>query len=121
MTDRERSVKYIVPEGWILADRNACLEHLGFRAADIPQNFDVLTDAKLKLLTAARRASKAGVREGLVAVSKSGSLAEGDTYNAILTQFVTHNWRPRYAERSSVSLKKARVRLAELAARAGIR
>jgi hypothetical protein len=104
-------------ESWLLADREACVEHLGLRASDIPVSVEGAMDAKLALLQAARRARSADVRQGLVAISKQGRLAEGDTYNAILSSFVVKNWRPKKAERSSSSLRKARQRLAELALR----
>jgi hypothetical protein len=101
-------------ESWLLADQQACIDGLGFRAIDLQALSDTYHDAKGLLLAAARRSRIRDIREGLVERMKSGAIVEGALYNTLLTNFVVEVWRPDIAERRNGSLRKARQRLAEL-------
>lgn len=104
-------------ENWLLADHDGCITHLGFRDHDIPEVIDEIVEPKQILLQAAAKSANEDIRDGVVVRPRGGKLEEGDNYNALLSAFVTRNWRPRIAATRCNSLRRARIRLAELATR----
>jgi hypothetical protein len=104
-------------ESWLLADHAAMATLLGPRAVRrLPELPDAVRDPKETLLVLARRAAR-DVRLDLCA--ERGAIArQGLGYNARLCQLVTTEWRPERAEQRSPSLRRAMLRLHELASRA---
>jgi hypothetical protein len=102
-------------EAWLLADHNAMRQLLGERGR-LPGEPDTLTDPKQSLLQLAARYAPRDVREDLV--QQSGAMSsQGIGYNARLVNWVQTCWRPELASDRSPSLRRARVRLQELAQR----
>ena len=102
-------------ESWILADRENIANLLKVSLRRLPGNPDKLSDAKRYLLQLAKQAPRR-VREELVAV-RGAPASQGLGYNTLLSDFVRSRWNPSRAATRSDSLKRARLRLAELAAR----
>lgn len=103
-------------EAWVLADHDACAALLGPRAT-LPTDPEALPEPKQHLLALARRAPRA-VRDDLVR-EEGAALGQGLGYNARLCELVASVWSPERAAERSESLRRARVRLQEAAARLG--
>lgn len=103
-------------EAWVLADHDACAALLGPRAT-LPTDPEALAEPKQHLLTLARRAPRV-VRDDLVR-EEGATLRQGLGYNARLCEWVASAWSPERAAQRSESLRRARNRLQEAAARLG--
>ncbi|MDZ7856187.1 hypothetical protein [Sphaerotilus sp.] len=102
-------------EAWLLADQPAMRVLLGERGR-LPVEPDALPDPKATLLQLAARHASRDVRADLV--QQSGAMAsQGIGYNARLVQWVQDHWEPARAADSSPSLRRARIRLQDLAVR----
>ncbi|MFG6455867.1 hypothetical protein [Roseateles sp. BYS96W] len=102
-------------ESWLLADHVAMRELLGYRGR-LPASPDELPDPKATLLQLASKHGSRDVRADLV--KQTGAIAsQGIGYNARLANWVQTSWDPHRASECSPSLRKARVRLQELALR----
>jgi len=103
-------------EAWLLADHHAMRDLLGARVGPLPRKPDILRDPKNTLLTLAKRAPR-NVRDDLLPASSAVIASQGLGYNARLCGMVKSLWNPARASELSPSLRKARQRLKELAAR----
>ena len=101
-------------ESWLLADRESIANLFKVSLRRLPGNPDILPDAKRFLLQLAGHAPRQ-VREELLAV-RGAAASQGLGYNTLLSDFVRSRWNPSRAATRSDSLKRARLRLAELAA-----
>ena len=81
-------------------------------AARIPENTDLIKDAKGFVAELARRSTKPHVKRG-VPKMPGESRVVGPAYNSILTEFVAAKWRPDVASLASPSLARAIKRLRE--------
>jgi hypothetical protein len=101
-------------EAWLLADHEGMQRLLG-RKGTPSVDPDLLQDPKQHLLQLARSA-KRDVRRDLVA-ERGTVAAQGIAYNARLCDFVSNDWDPERASSRSASLRRARLRIDELAVR----
>lgn len=101
-------------ESWLLADQESIAGLFNIALRRLPGNPDQLPDAKRSLLHLASLAPRR-VREELLA-EQGSTASQGLGYNTILRDFVNNRWDPARAATRSDSLKRARTRLAELAA-----
>lgn len=102
-------------ESWLLADHRSISRLLGSSVSVLPREPDELADPKASLLALARRAPR-GVQEDLL--PEVGAIAsQGLGYNSRLSELVRTSWDPDRAALRSPSLRRARVRLRELANR----
>lgn len=102
-------------EAWLLADHEAMRALLGLRGR-LPSEPDGLPDPKATLLHLAARYASRDVRADLV--QQNGAMAsQGIGYNARLVHLVQTHWQPARASECSPSLRRARLRLQELAQR----
>ena len=99
-------------ESWLLAHREAAVEHLKINArkAKIPDNTDSLPDPKQFLVNLARRSRSRRIRDELVPPPGSTSQV-GPNYNANLSIFIRNLWDPEIAARHSPSLQRTLYRL----------
>ena len=103
-------------ESWRLADRHAMAEHFRVPTARIPNNPDFCDDSKQDLLGLLNQFAPASVRRDRL-VNVAGQPRQGTGYNAGLRQFVQQAWQPERAADQSSRLRRAVLRLAELADR----
>ena len=102
-------------EAWLLADHEALRTLIGNRGT-LPPDPDLLPDPKQFLLRLVARQASREIREDLIA--NAGSIAsQGIGYNSRLGQLIASVWDPARAGTRSRSLKKARIRIAELVGR----
>ncbi len=99
-------------ESWLLADHDA-IGRLFERRFTLPEWPDTLADPKQTLLKLAQKAPRA-VRADLCA-SPNAIAQQGLGYNRRLVPFAATDWSPVRAAKRSDSLRRARLRLAELA------
>ena len=100
-------------ESWLLADHVAMRELLG-RKAILPTNPDSIHEPKEHLLRLVERYAGRNVKDDLLV--KTGVVAsQGLGYNARLSALVASVWNPARAAERSESLRRARVRLSQLA------
>jgi len=103
-------------ESWVLADHDGVGQLFGrWCLSRLPLDPDRLQDPKEHLLQLAKRAPRA-IRDDIVASLGSVS-RQAVGYNARLGQFVANLWSPERASVRSDSLRRANVRLKELAVR----
>ena len=100
-------------ESWILADRVSVASFLRVAPREIPGDPDALANPKEFLVSLSRGSRHRGIREDMVPRTTSGRLV-GPAYASRLIEFVSGRWRPDVAARASDSLRRCRVRLAEL-------
>lgn len=100
-------------ESWILADSDNLPGYLGVPRTALPHDPDAVRDPKQFLVDVARRSRKAAMRADLVPRPGSGR-PTGPAYTSRMIEFLDGPWDPRVAERRSDSLRRCRVRLAEL-------
>lgn len=106
-------------EAWLLADHEAMRLLFGARGR-LPAEPDQLPDPKAHLLALAAKYAPRDVRLDLVKTSGAMS-SQGLGYNARLSYWVQTCWHPARAAECSPSLRRARMRLQELAQRKGAR
>lgn len=101
-------------ESWVLADHEAMRKLIGQKGT-LPPEPDTLPDPKQHLLKLAKLAARP-VRQDLV--KEAGAVAsQGIGYNRRLTDWVRSDWSPERAAQRSPSLRRARIRIHELALR----
>lgn len=101
-------------EAWLLADHIA-MQRLFGKLGRLPNDPDALPDPKRFLLGLAKRASRP-VREDLLA-PQGAVAAQGLGYNVRLCALVERDWSPERAAQRSASLRRACVRINQLAQR----
>jgi nucleotidyltransferase/DNA polymerase involved in DNA repair len=102
-------------ESWLLADGESIANLLKVSVQRLPQDRDLLPDAKKFLLQLAKAAPRK-IREELVA-EQNVTAGQGLGYNKLLCDLVRSHWEPNRASSQSDSLRRTRRRLAEFAAR----
>lgn len=102
-------------EAWLLADHHG-MRHLLGKKGRLPEDPDALPDPKQQLLRLAQNAPRE-IRRDLIA-ERGAVAAQGIAYNTRLCGFVAADWDPDRAATRSASLRRARTRIAEFAARA---
>lgn len=100
-------------ESWLLADHQVICQMLNKPNLRLPDNPDELNDPKKYLIQLAKKGPR-NVREALVPEAGSTSV-QGLGYNELLLHSVVPHWSPERAEQRSDSLRRARLRLSELA------
>ena len=101
-------------EAWLLADADAIRELFGYRASKrLPDDPDAVQEPKELLLHLATYAPRA-IRED-VCRNEGAITRQGLGYNTRLCQLVAGSWNPARAALRSESLRRARVRIRELA------
>ena len=99
-------------ESWLLADRSAIAEYFGLAVRLVPQQPDLLGNAKQEVLRLARRSRVREIRQELV--SGTDSNRPGSGYNLHLCRFVQQRWRAGRGALNSASLARALRRVADL-------
>lgn len=102
-------------ESWIIADHPAVCELLRCPSSKVPKLPDELPDPKQTLMSLARYAPRR-LRDEIV-VPRGAIASQGLGYNAVLCRAVRDYWSSERAALRSPSLRRARQRLMELAAR----
>ncbi|MEW9523691.1 hypothetical protein MRBLRH8O_001501 [Agrobacterium radiobacter] len=102
-------------EAWLLADAPQLSHFLGIQQRAIPRNVETIEDPKAALVDVAKRA-KRNLRMDIVPDSQTKA-KQGLGYNRALRPFVESNWDVNYAAQNSDSLRRACLRVAELAER----
>ena len=98
-------------EAWLLAHREAMAAFLNIAESKLPMEPEKLADPKAELIRLAKRAPR-NIRIGLTPV---GSATIGPNYNVLLEEFIRNDWSPALASSRAPSLKRARLRIKELA------
>jgi hypothetical protein len=94
-------------EAWLLADAEGFSAFSGVPFDKVPRDVESLSDPKAKLIELVKRYGKRRLKADVV--PELGVCAKvGLAYNQALCPFVRESWSPERAERSSVSLAKAR-------------
>ncbi|MCI5142242.1 MAG: hypothetical protein D3909_11105 [Candidatus Electrothrix sp. ATG1] len=101
-------------ESWVMAHREAFAEFLGVSLDRVPRKPDELEDPKRSLLALAVRSRSSRLRADLIPASGSTATV-GPDYNNRLSQFIQTGWDVFEAEKNSESLRRAVVRISELA------
>lgn len=97
-------------EAWLLADRESFAAFLKIKVDQIPSQPDQMSDPKKQLIDLARKTKNRRIREDIV--PREGSLISiGPDYNGRLREFLTEKWRLDAAEKSSPSLRRAKMKL----------
>lgn len=92
-------------EAWLMADRVGLSAFLGVPLSLIPDNVEMVSRPKERLIGIAGRARRE-LRDEIVPAR--GSLArQGLGYNDVLSRFVRENWNPEAATSGSESLRRA--------------
>lgn len=102
-------------EAWLLADAPQLSDFLGVKQRAIPTNVEAIEDPKAALVEVAKRA-KRNLRMDIVPDNQTKA-KQGLGYNRALRPFVESSWDVNYAAQNSDSLKRACLRVAELAER----
>ena len=103
-------------ESWIVADREGIASWLSIATNTVPRNPEGLIDPKRTLVQLASRSRNRGLREALAPARVTGTHRTGLGYNDALSEFVTLQWNPEDARGNALSLNRAILRIAELAA-----
>lgn len=101
-------------ESWVMAHRKAFAEFVGVSPDRVPSKPDELEDPKRSLLALAARSRSSRLRADLIPASGS-TAAVGPDYNNRLSGFIRTDWNVFEAEKNSESLRRAVVRIRELA------
>lgn len=101
-------------ESWLMADASELARYLGISASVVPADVDALTDPKSELVSLARRSPRRAIRQDMLREPGSGR-SEGPAYASRMIEFARYSWRPAVAEQRSDSLRRCRLRLAQLA------
>ena len=101
-------------ESWVMAHREAFAEFMGISSDCVPKKTDELEDPKRSLLTLAARSRSSRLRADLIPAPGS-TAAVGPDYNNRLSGFIRTDWNVFEAEKNSESLRRAVVRIRELA------
>ncbi|WP_446008758.1 hypothetical protein [Candidatus Electrothrix sp.] len=101
-------------ESWVMAHREAFAEFIGVSLDRVPRKPDELDDPKRFLLALAVRSRFSRLRADLVPAFGSTATV-GPDYNNRLSGFIRTHWNVFEAEKNSESLRRAVVRIRELA------
>ena len=100
-------------EAWLLADRERIAAFLAVPVSSVPGNADCVVDPKLLIVNLARGSRRRDIREDMTPRADSGRLV-GPAYSSRLIEFIEGRWRPRVAAQGSDSLRRFRLRVAEM-------
>jgi hypothetical protein len=101
-------------ESWVMAHREAFAEFMAVSSDRIPKKPDELDDPKRSLLSLAAHSRSSRLRTDLLPASGSTATV-GPDYNNRLSQFIHTGWNVFEAEKNSESLRRAVLRIKELA------
>lgn len=104
-------------ESWIMADREGIADFLEIPLNRVPQFPDAIADAKRELVNISRLSRSRSIREQMCPAANAARVV-GPGYNSLVERFVRANWRPLRALPNSPSLRRAELRIRELAQRA---
>lgn len=109
-------IRLAVPEAecWVLADRVAVSSYFQISAQAIPNDPERLADAKLELLTLARKSKIRRLRDEVV--TASNPLKQGPGYNLHMSALIATAWSADRARSNSSSLQRTISRLSAFAA-----
>jgi len=102
-------------ESWLLADPQSLARFLRVPISQIPLNPENLPDPKMTVVDLARRSRSRVIRDDMVPSQGSGR-SIGPAYPSRLIEFTLRHWRPRVAMRNADSLRRCRIRIADLVA-----
>jgi hypothetical protein len=103
-------------ESWIMADREGVSSFLEISANRVAQFPDTLTDPKQELVNLARLSRNKNIREQMCPAPMAQTVV-GPDYNGTVENFVRTRWHPARAIVNSPSLRRAELRIRELAQR----
>lgn len=101
-------------EAWLLADATSVAQFFGVSKAKVPREVEALSDAKQSLVNLCRSSRSRGIRNGIVPRQGSRRVV-GESYHAIVSEFVEEAWDPIQARLVSPSLDRALLALERLA------
>lgn len=100
-------------EAWLLADAAGCTRFFRVSAANVPRDVEALSSPKRSLVDMCRSSRKREIRDGIVPTH--GSRRDvGDSYVALLREFVHDTWDPQRARQAAPSLDRAILALERL-------
>jgi hypothetical protein len=102
-------------ESWVLSDRAGAAEFFGVAPKAVPAQPDSLVDPKREVLRLARSSRVRVLRQEVVSAENPNKPGVG--YNIHISRFVAEKWDVRRAAEESPSLRRAVLRLSELAER----
>jgi hypothetical protein len=102
-------------EAWVLADSERFARFLGVGENRIPADPEALADPKRTLLALVRTCKRGSLKREMLP-AKGAMSPMGLGYNSLLCGFVRSEWRSSEASLRSASLRRTRLRIAELAA-----
>jgi hypothetical protein len=103
-------------ESWIMADREGISSFLEVPLNRVPQFPDSLIDPKQELVNIARLSRSRNIRDQMCPAAVAQSIV-GPAYNSVVEHFIRSSWRPARAIGNSPSLRRAQLRIRELAQR----
>ena len=103
-------------ESWLLADDRGMAEFLGLNVQKMPADVELLDSPKRVLVNLARGSRNREIRDELVPARYSTAVV-GPGYNDCLARYVTSEWNIARAQKRAQSLKRAVLRIEELAKR----
>lgn len=104
-------------ESWVMADREGIADFLEVPTNRVPQFPDEVIDAKQALVNLSRLSRSRSIREQMCPAVGAARVV-GPGYNTLVENFIRTSWRPNRALANSPSLRRAEVRIRELAQRA---
>src|SRR6266480_1039793 len=103
-------------EPWVMADREGISSFLDIPLNRVPQFPDTLVDPKQELVNIARLSRGKSIREQMCPAAGAQNVV-GPAYNSVVEHFIRSAWRPTRALVNSPSLRRAELRIRELAQR----
>ncbi len=103
-------------ESWVMADREGISSFLDIPLNRVPQFPDTLVDPKQELVNIARLSRGKSIREQMCPAAGAQNVV-GPAYNSVVEHFIRSAWRPTRALVNSPSLRRAELRIRELAQR----
>lgn len=92
-------------EAWLLADRDAFVEHFAVPRSKVPGSPEELQRPKDALVNACRSSRRRDVRSAMV--PPQGTSGPGPEYTAFVTGYCRSAWRPEVAAGTAPSLRRA--------------
>jgi hypothetical protein len=93
-------------EAWLLADAGTLAAYLGVAKSAVPGWPETLDNAKVAMVTLARRSHRKIIRADMVPRPEAGRLV-GPAYTSTLIEYVDRHWRPQIARHHAASLDRA--------------
>ncbi len=93
-------------EAWLLADAAGCARFFHVSTARVPSDVEALPSPKRSLVDMCRRSRRREIRDGIVPAPGSRRTV-GDSYVALLREFVREAWDPQRARQAAPSLDRA--------------